>query len=77
MRAAWTTWSCCNDAPSEFDESEVEKYDVVIINSVVQYFPSVEYLVRVLEGAVQAVAPGRRDLYRRRPQPAAARSVPH
>jgi amino acid adenylation domain-containing protein len=42
----------------EFDESEAEKYDVVIINSVVQYFPSVEYLVRVLEGVVKVVAPG-------------------
>ena len=42
----------------EFDEAETGKYDVVIINSVVQYFPSVEYLVRVLEGAVKAVAPG-------------------
>ena len=30
----------------------------MILNSVVQYFPSIEYLVRVLEGAVQAVAEG-------------------
>ncbi len=42
----------------EFDDAEAEKYDVVIVNSVVQYFPGVEYLVRVLEGAVKAVAPG-------------------
>lgn len=33
-------------------------YDAVVINSVVQYFPSVDYLVEVLEGAVGAVAPG-------------------
>ncbi|MEP6918782.1 MAG: phosphopantetheine-binding protein, partial [Acidobacteriota bacterium] len=33
-------------------------YDTVILNSVVQYFPSVDYLVRVLEGAVAAVKPG-------------------
>lgn len=32
--------------------------DLVIINSVVQYFPDVEYLIRVLEQAVAAVAPG-------------------
>jgi acyl carrier protein len=32
--------------------------DVVIINSVVQYFPDVEYLVRVLEQAVSRVRPG-------------------
>jgi len=33
-------------------------YEAVVLNSVVQYFPSVDYLVRVLEGAVKAVAPG-------------------
>jgi len=39
-------------APSSFDE--------VVLNSVVQYFPSIDYLVRVLEGAVEAVRPGGR-----------------
>jgi amino acid adenylation domain-containing protein len=33
-------------------------FDLVVLNSVVQYFPGVDYLVRVLEGAVAAVAPG-------------------
>jgi len=33
-------------------------YDAVILNSVVQYFPSAGYLLRVLAGAIQAVAPG-------------------
>jgi SAM-dependent methyltransferase len=32
--------------------------DLVVLNSVVQYFPGVDYLVRVLERAVAAVAPG-------------------
>ncbi len=32
--------------------------DLVILNSVCQYFPGIDYLVRVLEGAVQAVKPG-------------------
>jgi SAM-dependent methyltransferase len=32
--------------------------DLVVLNSVVQYFPGVDYLVRVLESAVAAVAPG-------------------
>jgi len=32
--------------------------DLVILNSVVQYFPSADYLVRVLEQAVAALAPG-------------------
>jgi len=33
-------------------------FDAVVINSVVQYFPSIDYLVQVLEGAVMAAAPG-------------------
>ena len=33
-------------------------FDLVVVNSVVQYFPSVDYLVRVLEGAVRCVKPG-------------------
>jgi amino acid adenylation domain-containing protein/non-ribosomal peptide synthase protein (TIGR01720 family) len=32
--------------------------DLVILNSVVQYFPGVEYLLRVLEQALAAAAPG-------------------
>jgi len=35
-----------------------ESFDVVILNSVVQYFPSIQYLIRVLEGVVRAVKPG-------------------
>jgi amino acid adenylation domain-containing protein len=33
-------------------------FDVVVLNSVVQYFPRVDYLLRVLAGAVAAAAPG-------------------
>ena len=33
-------------------------FDAVILNSVVQYFPSIDYLIHVLEGAVQATVPG-------------------
>jgi amino acid adenylation domain-containing protein len=44
------------------DVSAVEprSYDTVVINSVAQYFPSVDYLVQVLEQAVEAVAAGGR-----------------
>ncbi len=34
------------------------EFDLVILNSVVQYFPDVDYLARALERAVAAVAPG-------------------
>jgi amino acid adenylation domain-containing protein len=42
----------------DFSGIEPGSVDTVILNSVVQYFPSVAYLVRVLEGAVQATRPG-------------------
>ena len=32
------------------------EFDTVILNSVVQYFPSVEYLLQVIEGAIAAIA---------------------
>ncbi len=41
-----------------FTGVEPASWDAVIINSVVQYFPTVDYLMRVLRGAVDAVAPG-------------------
>lgn len=43
---------------AEFVEIATEKFDTVIINSVVQYFPSIDYLLRVIEKAVNTVAPG-------------------
>ena len=33
-------------------------FDLVILNSVAQYFPDGDYLLRVIEGALQAVRPG-------------------
>src|SRR6185503_14119125 len=35
-----------------------DSFDVVVINSVAQYFPSADYLVRVLEAAVTATVAG-------------------
>jgi len=42
----------------DFDGVAPESFDVVIINSVVEYFPSVETLLRVLDGAVRSVRKG-------------------
>nr|VFJ65653.1 MAG: amino acid adenylation domain-containing protein [Candidatus Kentron sp. FW] len=41
-----------------FDDIEKGFYDGVILNSVVQYFPSIDYLITVLTGAVTVLAPG-------------------
>ncbi|MDP8964820.1 MAG: amino acid adenylation domain-containing protein, partial [Cyanobacteriota bacterium] len=43
---------------TNFEGVEAEAFDAVILNSVVQYFPSIDYLMQVLEGAVKALAPG-------------------
>lgn len=41
-----------------FEGIEPGSFDVVVINSVIQYFPTLEYLVDVLRGAARSVAPG-------------------
>ncbi|WP_017317818.1 non-ribosomal peptide synthetase [Mastigocladopsis repens] len=43
---------------TDFEGVEAQAFDAVILNSVVQYFPSIDYLLRVIEGAVQVTAPG-------------------
>ena len=45
-------------AADEFAGVEAGGFDAVVLNSVVQYFPGVAYLERVLRGAVRAVRPG-------------------
>jgi thioesterase domain-containing protein/SAM-dependent methyltransferase/acyl carrier protein len=42
----------------DFAGIERGSFDVVIIHSVVQHFPSMDYLLRVIEGALLMVAPG-------------------
>jgi amino acid adenylation domain-containing protein len=42
----------------DFTGIEAKAFDALILNSVVQYFPSINYLVSVLEGAINAIAPG-------------------
>ena len=45
---------------TDFDGIEAGAFDLVVLNSVAQYFPSIRYLTRVLEGGVSAVRPGGR-----------------
>jgi amino acid adenylation domain-containing protein len=42
----------------ELDDVLPESFDLVILNSVIQYFPSVDYLRAVLDRAITATAPG-------------------
>jgi amino acid adenylation domain-containing protein len=47
-----------NRKADDFSGIEPESVDTVIINSVIQYFPSISYLMEVLEKAIKAVKPG-------------------
>ena len=42
----------------DFSAWEPSSFDAVVLNSVVQYFPGFEYLVKVLEGAIKVLRPG-------------------
>jgi ubiquinone/menaquinone biosynthesis C-methylase UbiE len=42
----------------EFEGIGEGEYDLVILNSVTQYFPDAEYLMRVMKGAVRGVRGG-------------------
>jgi len=42
----------------DFTGINTQAFDTVVLNSVVQYFPSVDYFVRVLEGAFKCLKPG-------------------
>ncbi|MCB0212662.1 MAG: amino acid adenylation domain-containing protein, partial [Anaerolineae bacterium] len=50
-----TLLACLAD---DFTDIPSGAFDLVILNSIVQYFPSVDYLRRVLAGAVNVVKPG-------------------
>jgi amino acid adenylation domain-containing protein len=45
-------------AADDFSWVETGAFDLVVLNSVIQYFPSAAYLVRVLKQAMRAVCPG-------------------
>ena len=42
----------------DFEGLDAQAFDAVILNSVAQHFPNINYLIRVLEGAMKVVAPG-------------------
>jgi amino acid adenylation domain-containing protein len=43
---------------TELQDLQPGSFDTVVLNSVVQYFPSIEYLLTVLQEAVRLLAPG-------------------
>ncbi|MBV9788590.1 MAG: AMP-binding protein, partial [Chloroflexi bacterium] len=55
---AWTHVSLAQRRADELGDLATGSFDTVIINSVAQYFPSVDYLVQVIMEAVTLLAPG-------------------
>lgn len=51
--------TCEHRPANDLPEVEAGDFDTIIINSVVQYFPSIEYLMSVLEWATSAISQGR------------------
>jgi amino acid adenylation domain-containing protein len=45
---------------ADFSHANDERFDTIILNSVIQYFPNVHYLIAVLEGAVDLTEDGGR-----------------
>ena len=48
----------CRAAHESWSAEDQEKFDLVLINSVVQHFPDLEYLITVLTGATEALQSG-------------------
>ncbi len=57
-RSSWAEVRTQQRGAGDFDGIESGSLDLVILNSVVQYFPSADYLVEVLEKAASKIKPG-------------------
>ena len=60
LGGAWEAVTLLERSADNFDGLVENSFDTVIINSVVQHFPNLAYLTRVLERAVHVVKPGGR-----------------
>lgn len=56
----WDAVMLLERAADNFENLEAKSFDTVVLNSVVQYFPSAGYLTRVLEQAIGLLKPGGR-----------------
>jgi amino acid adenylation domain-containing protein len=53
----WAEVELLKRAADNFEGLQAEELDLVFLNSVVQYFPTVDYLVKVIKGAVEVLKP--------------------
>ncbi|MFN6470894.1 MAG: amino acid adenylation domain-containing protein [Nostoc sp. SerVER01] len=55
---SWNHVNLLTREASDFSQITDFEFDTIIINSVAQYFPSIEYLQQVIAGALEILAPG-------------------
>jgi non-ribosomal peptide synthase protein (TIGR01720 family) len=53
----WSHVSVLERSSDDFEGFETGMFDTVILNSIVQYFPHVDYLLRVLKQAIRVIRP--------------------
>ncbi|NBD32982.1 MAG: amino acid adenylation domain-containing protein, partial [Cyanobacteria bacterium] len=58
LEGDWSHVTLSQRPAHNFEGFEPETFDTVIINSVIQLFPSIDYLVDVVEKAVRVIRPG-------------------
>jgi amino acid adenylation domain-containing protein/thioester reductase-like protein len=54
----WRHVEVAQAAAHELDRFEPGSFDTIVVNSVIQYFPSVDYLINVLQKLTNLVSPG-------------------
>lgn len=59
-KSHWSQVKLAIGTADTLDVFDSEEFDTIVINSVVQYFPTIHYLVRVLEEAIKRVKQGGR-----------------
>jgi 2-polyprenyl-3-methyl-5-hydroxy-6-metoxy-1,4-benzoquinol methylase len=57
-RRGWAQVELWHREADDFSGIADGSFDVVVLNSVIQYMPGIDYLLRVLEGAARVVRPG-------------------
>ncbi|MGK7927162.1 MAG: amino acid adenylation domain-containing protein, partial [Spirulina sp.] len=58
LQGDWSGVSVKQGAADELEDLEPASFDTVILNSVIQYFPSLDYLVQVIEKIIPLIKPG-------------------
>jgi amino acid adenylation domain-containing protein/thioester reductase-like protein len=54
----WSHVQVSQGGADEIDRFQPQSFDTIVINSVIQYFPSIDYLIHVLKKATHLIKPG-------------------